>query len=283
MFNITNRTILYSPQNDSTLGAILPHSDKVLSETDIDGRIDTLNQHKQQLSNSLAHRNTHGGKRFRAKRISKENEMALVSKKLELLVSAKNLVSKTAKALFEKGLQFKEEELFAGTKRFSLISCKKETKELVGIASAMRVSQDTFAQEDFLAKLDTSQLPKEAADHIKMALEHIRLFKAIDQQLNSSNEGVAHLGDLYIAPKFRGKGLSSQLIQKVSREVFSKTKTRFIAIAPDPFEYVNQVQTSLRDSPDYLEKRNRLIKLYQSQGFVPSKSDPFFMYLENPS
>lgn len=70
-------------------GVILPRSDKVLLEADIDTRIAKAKSEIDHWKNRLAHRVTHGGKRFRARQISIKDQRELCTARLKELESAK--------------------------------------------------------------------------------------------------------------------------------------------------------------------------------------------------
>jgi hypothetical protein len=90
MFNNTSKVLPYSGQ---TVGVILPHSEKILNAQDLDKKITKVKGHIEHLTAQQPHRNTHGGKAFRAKRISLQNQIALASDRLHLLQSAKATIN----------------------------------------------------------------------------------------------------------------------------------------------------------------------------------------------
>lgn len=94
MLNNTSKILPYTQPDSLMSGVILPHSDKVLSSSDIDKKIEKTKSHISHLNGSLAHRNTHGGKRFRAKNISIKDLISSASKRLVLLESAKTVITK---------------------------------------------------------------------------------------------------------------------------------------------------------------------------------------------
>jgi hypothetical protein len=61
----------------------------VLFKNDIDKKIEKTKSHLSYLSNSQSHRITHGGKRFRARQISLQEQVQSYSERLSLLTSAK--------------------------------------------------------------------------------------------------------------------------------------------------------------------------------------------------
>ncbi len=94
IFNNTSKILPYTQPDSLMNGVILPHSDKVLSSSDIDKKVEKTKSHISYLSGGLAHRNTHGGKSFRAKNISIKDQISSASKRLELLESAKTIITK---------------------------------------------------------------------------------------------------------------------------------------------------------------------------------------------
>lgn len=81
-------------------GVILPHSSRVLFESDIDTKIKETKSQIDYLSNAQSHRNTHGGKRFRARQISLRDQLDSCSKRLLLLTSAKEVFVELDKEAF---------------------------------------------------------------------------------------------------------------------------------------------------------------------------------------
>lgn len=67
----------------------MPYSDKVLTETQLEEKIEKLRSHIEHLTNQIAQRNTHGGKRFRHRKISLQDQRITSTKELDLLVKAK--------------------------------------------------------------------------------------------------------------------------------------------------------------------------------------------------
>jgi hypothetical protein len=78
-------------------GVILPQSSRVLFEIDIDTKIQKTKNHIDHLSNAQSKRNTHGGKKFRARQISLREQLDSSSKRLVLLTSAKEIIVKLNK------------------------------------------------------------------------------------------------------------------------------------------------------------------------------------------
>lgn len=63
----------------------MPGSDKKLNSRDIETRIKKTENEISHLRDMFAHRNTHGGKRFRARKISIENNIDHAQKRLSQL------------------------------------------------------------------------------------------------------------------------------------------------------------------------------------------------------
>ncbi len=97
LFNNTSKIVPYTTPDTYGNGVVLPHSSKVLFEHDIDKKIEKTKGHISHLSNSQSHRNTHGGKRFRARQISLKDQVQYFSKELTLLTSAKEIIVKLNK------------------------------------------------------------------------------------------------------------------------------------------------------------------------------------------
>jgi hypothetical protein len=97
LFNNTSKVLPYTAADTGMHGVILPRSSKVFFESDIDSKIQKTKSHIDHLSNAQAHRNTHGGKRFRAKQISWRDQVDSYTKKLALLTSAKEVIVKLDK------------------------------------------------------------------------------------------------------------------------------------------------------------------------------------------
>lgn len=93
-FNNTSKVLPQTNPQTLEQGVVLPHSSKIISENDIDSRINKTKNHINHLSESQAHRKTHGGKRFRARQISIRNQIEIASKQLTLLNEAKVIIVK---------------------------------------------------------------------------------------------------------------------------------------------------------------------------------------------
>jgi hypothetical protein len=89
-FNNTAKVLPFS--RGLMVGVILPHSEKILSEKEIDAKIQTAKGEIDYLTNSLASRTTHGGARYRARQISIKSQIGLANERLELLTSAKKVI-----------------------------------------------------------------------------------------------------------------------------------------------------------------------------------------------
>lgn len=83
MFNNTSG-IQHHPESNTM---IFPRSDKFISFREIDKRIGKMSKHIHHLEQSLAHRHTHGGKKFRERKIALQAQLSKASKKLELFLT----------------------------------------------------------------------------------------------------------------------------------------------------------------------------------------------------
>lgn len=91
-YNNTSQILPCILRSTFTSGVILPHSNKFLTFQDIDERIKKTRDHINHLTQSVSHRqHTHGGKGYRARRVTVQNQIVLASKKLELLQSASQI------------------------------------------------------------------------------------------------------------------------------------------------------------------------------------------------
>lgn len=90
--NSTSKILSYTDSNTGMHGVILPQSSGVLFESDIDAKIQKANNRIKSLSNAQSHRRTHGGKRFRARQISLQDQIKSTSKMLLLLETAKESI-----------------------------------------------------------------------------------------------------------------------------------------------------------------------------------------------
>lgn len=79
MFNNRSQILTYSS------GFVLPHSEKVFSFQEIDKKIEKARKHVEHLTAKLPQRSTHGGKAFRAKKISLQDQISVASDRLALL------------------------------------------------------------------------------------------------------------------------------------------------------------------------------------------------------
>jgi|GEM_PF-5677453 hypothetical protein len=89
MLNNTSKILPYTMPDSLMNGVILPRSDKVLFACDINKKIEKVRSQIGHLNQSLSHRNTHGGKAFRARNISIKDQISSASERMELLQSAK--------------------------------------------------------------------------------------------------------------------------------------------------------------------------------------------------
>lgn len=171
-------------------------------------------------------------------------------------------------------IEFKTEEMPYGIKQQKM-NLNRENEEPENIGSLAIISNEQLSVFDspIFASIDISTLPPEVDELCK-------ILAGIKKELTQSLEKVVMLGDLYVHPKFRGRGYAKQLIRNTCEEIFNTTQAQYIVIAPGPFELENGVKVPEREATDYEEKKNRLIKLYQKIGFLPGQSDPIFMYLE---
>lgn len=173
-------------------------------------------------------------------------------------------------------VEFKTVEMpFGIVQKKMNLSRENEEPENIGSLAVISNEQLSVFDSPIFASIDLSTLPPEVD-------ELIQILNGIKSELTQSIEHLVILGDLYVHPKFRSQGYAKQLIAKTCEEIFNTTQNQYIVIVPNPFEFENNVQVSLKESPEYEEKKASLIKLYQQVGFVSCKSEPFFMYLEKP-
>ncbi|ADI38901.1 putative uncharacterized protein [Waddlia chondrophila 2032/99] len=95
-FNNSSNSILHFEGTAQKVGAILPQSSKISFESDLDKKIEKARKHIDYLSTSLPHRNTHGGKRYRARRASINQQIHLAKERLETLSRAKESIRNSA-------------------------------------------------------------------------------------------------------------------------------------------------------------------------------------------
>lgn len=95
--NATTRILPYTDSSIGLNGVILPHSSRVLFESDIDSKIQKAKNQIQHLSNAQANRTTHGGKRFRVRQIALKNQTDSAVERLALLQDAKKHFPKQKK------------------------------------------------------------------------------------------------------------------------------------------------------------------------------------------
>jgi hypothetical protein len=91
MFNNTTHVKLHS--SEQMVRAILPRSETLLSGAEITKKIIKTENHISYLMSHMPSRNTHGGKRFRARKISIENQITLAQQRLETLTQAIRLLA----------------------------------------------------------------------------------------------------------------------------------------------------------------------------------------------
>lgn len=92
MFNNTTKVLSYQ-LTASTYGVILPGCQKPLSLSEIDKRIENTINHIDHFKGSVRQRHqTHGAGKHRIRKVSVGDQMALASKRLELLQSAKEIL-----------------------------------------------------------------------------------------------------------------------------------------------------------------------------------------------
>lgn len=93
LFNNSSRLVPYpAPGTHVVQGVILPYSDKVLGMKDIEDKISKAMNGIQHWTNRLARRGTHGGGGFRARNISRQNQIQHAKDTLKLLEAAKALI-----------------------------------------------------------------------------------------------------------------------------------------------------------------------------------------------
>lgn len=97
MFNNTSKILPYTMPDSLMNGVILPRSDKVLFACDIDKKIERARSQIDHLNQSLSHRNTHGGKAFRARNISIRDQISSASERMKLLQLAKASITELDK------------------------------------------------------------------------------------------------------------------------------------------------------------------------------------------
>src|SRR5690242_997210 len=93
MFNSTSKILPYTIPGTLITGVILPRSDKLLFLAEIDQKIARTESQLGHLNNCLSERNTHGGKAFRSRHISLQDQISSASKRIELLQLAKTLLT----------------------------------------------------------------------------------------------------------------------------------------------------------------------------------------------
>ncbi len=171
-------------------------------------------------------------------------------------------------------IEFKMEQLPFGMKQKRVDFCEENREpENIGCISIVSKDQLSIFDSPIFASIDISTLPSEVGELCK-------ILAGIKEELTQSLENVVMLGDLYVYPKFRGQGYAKRLIQATCNEIFDTTQAQYIVIAPGPFEFENGVKVPERELAEFEEKKNRLIKLYQTNGFVACQGDAFFMYLK---
>ncbi|MCX5924584.1 MAG: GNAT family N-acetyltransferase [Candidatus Dependentiae bacterium] len=85
---------------------------------------------------------------------------------------------------------------------------------------------------------------------------------------------VVMISDLYVSLAHRGNGHAHHLLEETCEHLFSNG-TKAVMLIPDPFEYENGRPKSLADD----DKKQRLVKLYQSCGFKKNDDGTaLFMY-----
>ena len=92
MYNNTTRIVPYV--TSLITGVILPHSDNVLNAQNLEKKILKARAHINHLTAKTPNKGSHGGKRFRAKRISIQNQISDASQRLNVLQMAKAAILK---------------------------------------------------------------------------------------------------------------------------------------------------------------------------------------------
>lgn len=88
-FNTSSTIRMVEDRETKCLGVIMPHSGQVLCEFEVNARIEKTRSHLRSLLNIQASRNTHGGKKYRAKQISLGNALDACNETISLLSTAK--------------------------------------------------------------------------------------------------------------------------------------------------------------------------------------------------
>lgn len=175
-----------------------------------------------------------------------------------------------AKADTSQTIEYAQEERGFGlsSKRlmYATINGKKET---IGFASI--IQGQTLASIASLAGSSKYKLPSAAVDLIET-------FNTIKNTLSVDLDQVVFLENLYVEPMFRGRGYAHMLIENTCQEIFNTTEAKFIALTPNPFEFIDAKQVSLKGTSEYDAKKAQVIKLYQQCGFIQDQEDAVYMY-----
>ncbi len=146
-----------------------------------------------------------------------------------------------------------------GTRK-TMYCVEGETKKKLGfIAITKGVTLKPLAS---LPKAIIDQMP--AVSGFNAIFKMVKLLAAKEYDLDKT----VMLGDLYIFPDLRGKGYAKLLVENACKTVRENKEAEHIVLGPQPFEYVDNKQTTLSSQgPGYQEKVQKLIKLYQRCGF----------------
>lgn len=171
-------------------------------------------------------------------------------------------------------IAFQYEEIKKGVNE--CIMFQEGTDDMEAIGTTCIIQAEHFAQfvspEFDAIDLNTIDL----ANSDPKVVFSLVLTRAIKSKYNLYEAVV--LADLYISPEYRGKGFAQQLINKVCQDAFQKG-TKIIVVNPYPFELENEERKLLLDAPDYAEKQQQLIILFQRCGFIADVNNPtLFMY-----
>lgn len=146
MYNHTNRVSRFSSIEMS--GVVLPHTNKVLSESEIDRKIQKAQNHIAHLNNGLSQRKTHGGKGFRAKRISLQDQISEATARLNLLQTAKIAIPNRETILCIKEIRENLLEKFRETQREAMLKTARKVSSIALSILGIALSRTPPSEQD---------------------------------------------------------------------------------------------------------------------------------------
>lgn len=107
-------------------------------------------------------------------------------------------------------------------------------------------------------------------DQLNQEIRLAKVIKEFDAQYSLQDSAV--LGCLYVLPTYRGNGFARELVTKACSQL-TVNGIKKLFLLPDPFEYVDGKPVVLQNKSQYALKKDKLIQLFQSNGFIVDQAE----------